>query len=494
MKERALNRLVGIALLLFMGGCAMQAGTLRGAGSEPPGEVARGAPKVYLAQPLHLSTPDGGDVVLDAGGYEVTAGGTDTLRVVAVEGGRETLVQATETALMETVTGPAAGSMRNAEDPDLVHLVFVHPDGKALEAIGSLSGVQSRAFRAPTGSTTLSGSTTTLSRDRFTSKTTLPANKFTTCSLLLDYGQPESSPPLFYVADAFGHAYWLRHNGASEGIPASVPGSWDGPVAVEAPPNRPGEYSPKPVPPPFAPNARWFMPSGDGVIYEITTNGDLFWRKQTYQGYHPGVRVVPGYHVVPGPMEQDNKTLPSPHGFVENYKYVFSGGRGVIYGIYYEGGLGWTKHKGWFNGENNLWEAGKYVAGMSLFEKVEWGNYKHVFSGGWGVIYAVTDAGALKWYKHIGFETGATTTDNGGAGWQGPFDVTSGLTNYTKMFSVGRGLIYGVEPNGNLIWFKDSRYQKRTQADYGCGWSGPIPVGSGWGGYPFVFGFFPFGG
>jgi hypothetical protein len=472
MKERALNRSVGIVLLLLMGGCATQEGTLRGAGSEPPGEAVRGAPRVYLAQSLHLSTPDGRDIILDAGRYEVMAGGTDTLRVVAVEGGQETLVQATETALTETVTGPAAGSMPNAEDPDLVHLVFVHPDGKALEAIGSLSGVQSRALSLRS-STTLSGSTTTLSRDMRTK--TIPADKFNTCPLRLDYGQPESSPPLFYVVDALGHANWLRHNGASEGIPASVPGSWDGPMAVEAPPNMPGAYFPKPVPPPFAPNARWFMPGGVGTIYEITTDGDLLWRKQTYQGYQPGVRVDPGYHMVPGPMEQGH--LAPFHGW-QIFLKVFSGWSGVIYGIGDRGELVWHKHKGWFNGENNHWEVTKNVS------VGQWANYKHVFSGGWGVIYAVTDEGALKWYKHTGYEDGAAT-------WQGPFDVTSGLTNYTKMFSVGRGLIYGVEPNGNLIWYKDSRYQKRTQADQGCGWSGPIPVGSGWN-YPFVFGFLPF--
>jgi hypothetical protein len=422
-------------------------------------KAVQGAPKVYLAQPLHLSTPDGGDVLLDAGGYEVTAGGTDTLRVVAVEGGRETLVQATETALPETVPGPAAASIPNEEDPDLVHLVFVHPDGKALEAIGSLSGVQSRALRLRS-STTLSGGAVSPLQGRAYGQPTLSVDKIRTC-LRLDYGKPVPLSPFLYVVDALSHASWLRHNGAWEGIPASVPGSWDGPVLKS---ERMG------------PASRWIIPSELGVIYEITQTGNMSWWKQFYQSPPSGTR-----------READllfGATDLHFGGWLQ-YKQVFSGGAGIIYAITQDGQLLWWKHKNWLTGTTDTpfgetaWEGPKVVG-------VGWGDLKHVFSGGNSVIYVVTKEGAVKWFQHYGSADGRFE-------WKGPFDVTSGLTNYTKMFSVGKGLIYGVEPNGNLVWYKDNRWSQRTQADYGCGLSGPVPVGSGWGGYPFVFGFLPYG-
>jgi len=57
----------------------------------------------------------------------------------------------------------------------------------------------------------------------------------------------------------------------------------------------------------------------------------------------------------------------------------------------------------------------------------------------------------------------------------GPKTVGSGWTGYSQVFSDGGGVIYGVLPNGDLMW-----YRHLGRQDGSSNWSGPKKVGLSW--------------
>jgi hypothetical protein len=95
-----------------------------------------------------------------------------------------------------------------------------------------------------------------------------------------------------------------------------------------------------------------------------------------------------------------------------DFKHVFSGGDGIIYAINTNNDLMWARHEGRYDGSFRWTSDMKKVASG-------W-NFKHVFSGNDGVIYAIprlvpspliaggaATGGELQWYRHEGREDGA---------------------------------------------------------------------------------------
>lgn len=99
---------------------------------------------VTLDQPVHFTTAEGSDVVLNAGGYAVEAT-EDWLRVTPGDGQAvdAILLEAQAANHEESLTSPLAVSAQG-EQPDTHHLALLLPGGKRLEAIGSYSGIRSR--------------------------------------------------------------------------------------------------------------------------------------------------------------------------------------------------------------------------------------------------------------------------------------------------------------------------------------------------------------
>ena len=102
-----------------------------------------GAPTVEIDKEVHFLTPEGEDVVVAPGAYEVKAE-KDGLRLIAEEGtGKESMVvDATPTDHKEKTTAPTALSFSDKEDEKVIVLLL--PNGKGWEAQGSYSGVISR--------------------------------------------------------------------------------------------------------------------------------------------------------------------------------------------------------------------------------------------------------------------------------------------------------------------------------------------------------------
>jgi len=103
-----------------------------------------GGPTVTLDQAIHFFATDGSDVVVEPGTYLVEAT-EEWLRVIPGERRDALLLEAQSTAHEEMVADPIARLIQGEEGQ--YSLVLLLPDGRAMEAIGSGSGIRSRAVR-----------------------------------------------------------------------------------------------------------------------------------------------------------------------------------------------------------------------------------------------------------------------------------------------------------------------------------------------------------
>ncbi len=209
---------------------------------------------------------------------------------------------------------------------------------------------------------------------------------------------------------------------------------------------------------------------GAGAIYTIDADGYLRWFR--HDGFVKGIIDWTN-------MPADGK------GYIGegwNMKHVFCGGDGVIYAIDQQNQLLWYRHLGHLDGTDR-WQTSPEPKG---FIGEGW-DMKHVFSARNGVIYAVNQQNQLLWYRHLGFADGTdhwqTTPDpkgHIGVGW-----------DMKHVFSGGGGVIYAVSQNDQLLWYKHLGAADGTDR-----WlTTPDPkgyVGEGWGfSHVFVGGFAP---
>jgi hypothetical protein len=173
--------------------------------------------------------------------------------------------------------------------------------------------------------------------------------------------------------------------------------------------------------------------TNSNIIYGVTTDGNLNW--YNYADPKFGNAEIVGA-----------KTI--GRGGWQAYKSVFGGGNGIIYAITTDGNLVWYKYADELNGNQE-------VIGNKVIARFGWDQYKFVFSGGRGIIYAVNNDGNLYWYNHLGVNTGAAEWKRRGRIIIG----TGGWNQYKFMFSGGNGIIYAVSYDGNLYWYNYKEYK-----------------------------------
>jgi hypothetical protein len=115
----------------------------------------------------------------------------------------------------------------------------------------------------------------------------------------------------------------------------------------------------------------------------------------------------------------------------EDFKFLFSGGNGIIYAVNPEGQLLFYRD----TTQNGTGD----VNTPSVIGLGGWADFKFLFSGGNGIIYAVNQQGQLLFYRD--------NTQNG----TGDVDTPSviglgGWTDFQFLFSGGNGIIYASEP------------------------------------------------
>ena len=103
---------------------------------------------VNLGSPVYFQQPDGQPIQLSAGVYEVESGGEAALKIHAVGTKAEDAItiQAIAAEHDQELTEAMADLIPSPNnDTDKWHLLLSMPNGEALEAVGSLSGVFSRS-------------------------------------------------------------------------------------------------------------------------------------------------------------------------------------------------------------------------------------------------------------------------------------------------------------------------------------------------------------
>jgi hypothetical protein len=260
---------------------------------------------------------------------------------------------------------------------------------------------------------------------------------------------------IIYAIGSDGTLDWYRHDGATTGVGLETQGSWRGKKSVGTGWNA---YT-------------HVLPGGGDIIYDITADGTLEWRK--HRGFEDGIdRWEPPKNVGRG-----------WDGFVD----VFSGGSGVIYVIQPDGTLKWHRHLAYRTGQG-LETPGAWATSRNVGRG--WDGYKKVFSGGQGVIYAITNDGTLKWLRHKAYLTGEGLETPGA--WEGPKDAGRGWGDVQQVFSSGDGVIYTVTQDGKLWWLRHYGYLKGLGLETPGAWSPRKEVGRGWGEATNVFALFPF--
>lgn len=177
-------------------------------------------------------------------------------------------------------------------------------------------------------------------------------------------------------------------------------------------------------------------------------------------------------------------TKPSPSNWTgprvvdsgwQNNRLVFAGGDGVLYAVSNGGALMRYQHTGIANGSAK--NAGGWSTPQTLASG--WGSVVQAFSAGHGVLYAVTDDGTLSWYRHTGFANGKAT-------FEGPKKVSSGW-NGLKSFSAGDGVMYTITPDGTLRWYRHLAFMTGGASPAPGAWGPRREVGNGWNDFATVF-------
>lgn len=88
--------------------------------------------------------------------------------------------------------------------------------------------------------------------------------------------------------------------------------------------------------------------------------------------------------------------------------------------------------------------------------------------GGNGVIYAIQADGRLLWYRHAGWATVASSWSNNGIARQ----IGTGWAGFTNVLAGSNGTLFGLKPNGDLIWYRYVVSDWNTGAGYWAAGSG----------------------
>ena len=107
------------------------------------GQAVPAGPTIKLERAVHFLSPDGTDTVLAPGTYGVEAKDEKVINVTAVDGGKTITIQAEASTHEEQLSAPKA--LTATQEEDVFHVVLLMPGGKTLDAVGTFSGVSTRA-------------------------------------------------------------------------------------------------------------------------------------------------------------------------------------------------------------------------------------------------------------------------------------------------------------------------------------------------------------
>jgi len=163
----------------------------------------------------------------------------------------------------------------------------------------------------------------------------------------------------------------------------------------------------------------------------------------------------------------------------------------ILYGILPDGQLKWYGHNAALTG-GGLERAGSWSSSSMKTIGIGWSEFKQIFSGGEGVVYGVLPNGELKWYRNTGYATARGYNDAGGWDPKSGKTIGIGWSELEHLTATSNGVIYGVQANGDLKWYRNTGYLTGAGLNDAGGWwdakSGKT-VGVGWNSFQDLFGF-----
>jgi hypothetical protein len=165
----------------------------------------------------------------------------------------------------------------------------------------------------------------------------------------------------------------------------------------------------------------------------------------------------------------------------ENVQEILPGGGSTVYALLKNGDLNWYFHNGSLKGDAT-WQGPTRVG-------TGWGGVRLVPNGD-GLIYTIAPDGTMKMYTHKNYKNGQGLY----AGWAPEKVVMSGMNRYKQVFGGGNGVIYAVDQNNDLYWFRHdyknavdmpkvglpSMVTAALTAAWAKTWDGPNKIGIGW--------------
>lgn len=213
---------------------------------------------------------------------------------------------------------------------------------------------------------------------------------------------------------------------------------------------------------------------GGGIIYAITDTGELIYYRDALRDGTNGPAGTSGWAAGSG-----NQIGSGWHVFSQ----VIYGGDGIIYAIRPTGELHWYKDVA-RNGTNAPNGSTGWAPGSGNQIGAGWNNFRLVFSGGGGVLYAITPAGTLHWYRDA--VRNGTNAPNGSTGWAAGSgnQIGIGWQAFTTVFAPGAsdGIMYAITQAGDLRWYRDVFRNGTNGATGAAGWAtnSGATIGHGW--------------
>jgi N,N-dimethylformamidase len=208
-------------------------------------------------------------------------------------------------------------------------------------------------------------------------------------------------------------------------------------------------------------------------IYATTADGAMLWYADLLRNGQNGPTAQTGWAAGSGNTIGTGWT---------GFRHVFAGGSGIIYVVTDDGRLLWYADMARTGQSNWHSNSGRQIG-------VGWGDFTHIFADGTGVIYAIRPTGELLWYRDELRD--GTNGEHAERGWAAGSGSQIGFGwDFRWVFSGGGGVIYAISSDGALRWYRDDvrNGTNGNHAERGWATGSGNQIGLGWQGFTKVFG------
>ena len=208
-----------------------------------------------------------------------------------------------------------------------------------------------------------------------------------------------------------------------------------------------------------------FLVADDTSMYGVTAAGGLIW--------HPGWTETSA----PPTLDAGRQIGVGWASFA----HLVAGGDGILYALTPTGELRWCRdeHR---DGSNAPDGSTGWAPGSGATIRAGLPAFTHVLRGRDGVLYAITPAGELLWYEDIARD--GSNAPGGTSGWADGSgnQIGTGWSGFRHVVSGGGGVIYAVTEKGDLLWYRDDAQDGTNGPDASSGWDpgSGSRIGHGW--------------